>query len=330
MILRAFCAIIIVLAVFYTAVLAAAFLLRVWIHVRKRRFIQIEAGGEDILIVSPHQDDCVAIAGGYGIQTKEKGGNVRILYVTDGMEKGSPARRSEAAAAWIMAGVTEADLRFLEYPSLTGLTGRGEIDICIGRIEEEIRNRRPGTIFTPSYEGGHYQHDVVNYMTAEAVRRTGFRGRVFESPEYNFYLSFRTTPEKILSGLLRFVPFAATDYPPEPVSADPVFRLRMTEDQIATKKRMIAAFESQHPDMLVKRFGFEDRYQEMHATDYTKPPFDWDRSAARFLDGLKRLPGAGRVFSKMFRWTRTIHPDAGTTMTRIPMRNGRSPQTGDA
>jgi LmbE family N-acetylglucosaminyl deacetylase len=320
----------VIVAALYAAYLAAAFLLWVWTRVRSRKFTQIEAGGEDILIVAPHQDDCVAIAGGYGIQTKEKGGKVRILYVTDGMENGGPGRRSEALRAWALAGLKESDIRFLDYPSLTGLTGRDEIDACIVRIEEEIRNTGPGTIFTPLYEGGHYQHDVVNYMTAEAVRRTGFKGRVFESPEYNFFLSFRTTPEKILSGLLRFVPFAATDYPPEPVLGGPLYRLTMTEEQLRKKKRMIAAFESQHPDMLVKRFGFEDRFQEMHAYDYTNPPFDWDRSTARFLDGLKRLPVCGAVFSKMFRWTRTIHPDAGITMTRIPMRAGRSPQTGDA
>ncbi len=319
-----------ILASAYAVYLAAAFLLWVWILVRRRRLIPIEAGGEDVLIIAPHQDDCVAIAGGYGLQTKEKGGNVCILYATDGMENGGPARRSEALAAWALAGLKESDIRFLEYPSLTGLTARKEIDACIGVIEAEIRNRKPGTIFTPLYEGGHYQHDVVNYMTAEAVRRSGFKGRVFESPEYNFYLSFRATPEKILSGLLRFVPFATTDYPPEPVRPDPVYRLVMTEGQLRMKRRMMEAFTSQHPDMLVKRFGFEDRFQNMHAYDYTKPPFDYSRSAARFLDGLKRLPAVGAVFSGMFRWTRTIHPDAGVTITRIPMRDSRSPQTGEA
>jgi LmbE family N-acetylglucosaminyl deacetylase len=330
MIPHSFRTVLFVLAAFYAATLAAVFLLWVWIRIRKRMFRPIEAGGEDILIVAPHQDDCVAIAGGYALQTKARGGNVRVLYVTDGMENGTPARRSEALRAWAMAGVKEPDIRFLDYASLTGLTGRDEIDACIGLIESEIRNSRPETIFTPLYEGGHYQHDVVNYMTAEAVRRSGFGGRVFESPEYNFYLSFRTTPEKILSGLLRFVPFADYDYPPEPVLTDTVYRLHMTEDQLRTKRRMIEAFESQHPDMLVKRFGCEDRFQKMHAYDYTRPPFDWNRSAARFLDGLKRLPAAGVVFSKMFRWTRTIHPDPGITMTRIPARNSRSPQTGDA
>lgn len=327
---HAFWNLIAVLASACAVYLAAVLLVWARVRIRNRGFVPLEAGGEDILIVAPHQDDCVAIAGGYGIQTKEKGGNVRILYVTDGMENGSPARRSEAAAAWAMAGVGESNIRFLDYPSLTGLTARDEIDACIGRIEEEIREHRPGTIFTPLYEGGHYQHDVVNYMTAEAVRRAGFKGRVFESPEYNFFLSFRATPEKILAGLLRFVPFAGDGYPPEPVLPDAVYRLRMTDDQLRTKKRMIAAFESQHPDMLVKRFGFEDRYQELHAYDYAKPPFDWNRSAARFLDGLKRLPAAGALFSKMFRWTRTIHPEAGVTMTRIPMRDGRSHQTGEA
>ncbi len=330
MILRMLWTVLIILAVLYAAIMVAAFLLWVRTRLRKRRFRPIEAGGEDILIIAPHQDDCVAIAGGYGLQTKEKGGNVRVLYVTDGMENGTPARRSEALAAWALAGVKETDIRFLEYSSLTGLTAREEIDACIGIIEAEIRNRKPETIFIPLYEGGHYQHDVVNYMTAEAVRSSGFKGRVFESPEYNFYLSFRTTPEKILSGLIRFVPFTATGYPPEPVRPDPVYRLAMTEEQLRMKRRMIEAFESQHPDMLVTRFGFEDRFQDMHAYDYTKPPFDYSRSAARILDGLKRLPVAGVVFSKMFRWTRTIHPDAGYTITRIPMRDGRSPQTGEA
>lgn len=317
------------LASAYALYLAAAFLLWVRVLLRRRRFIPVEAGGEDILIVAPHQDDCVAIAGGYGIQTKEKGGSVRVLYVTDGMENGEPARRSEAFAAWAIAGVQASDIRFLEYPTLTGLAGRAEIDDCIRIIEDEIRGSRPGTIFTPLYEGGHYQHDVVSYMTAEAVRRSGFKGRVFESPEYNFYLSFRATPEKILSGLLRFVPFAAYDYPPEPVRPDPVYRLAMTAGQLDAKRRMIEAFASQHPDMLKKRFGFEDRYQKMHDYDYRRPPFDYSRSAARVLDGLKRMPAAGAVFSKMFRWTRTIHPDPGVRMTRIPMRDGRSPQTGE-
>jgi LmbE family N-acetylglucosaminyl deacetylase len=317
-----------VLAAGYAAYGAAAFLL--WIWIRKRKFDPIEAGGEDILIIAPHQDDCVAIAGGYALQTREKGGRVRILYVTNGVENGNPGRRSEAVRAWGLAGVPEKDLQFLKYPSLTGLLTRGEIEECIGQISEAVRKFKPGTVFTPLYEGGHYQHDVVNYMTAEALKRAEFRGNAYESPEYNFYLSFRTTPEKILSGLLRFVPFAGTDYPPEPVLADPVYRLRMTEGQMRMKKRMIAAFESQHPDQLVKRFGFEDRYQKMHEHDYAKPPFDYGRSTARFLDGLKRLPAAGRFFSKMFKWTRTIHPAPGYTITRIPMREEASPLPGDA
>jgi LmbE family N-acetylglucosaminyl deacetylase len=312
----------------YAAYCAAALLL--WIRVKRRKFESLEAGGEDILIIAPHQDDCVAIAGGYALQTREKGGKVRILYVTDGLENGSAGRRSEAVRAWGLAGVRETDLRFLAYPSLTGLLTRKEIDAGIGEISGEILKYGPGTIFTPLYEGGHYQHDAVNYMTAEAVRRTGFKGNVYESPEYNFYLSFMTTPEKILAGLARFIPFVRTDYPPEPVRGDRVIRLRMTNDQKRTKRRMIAAFESQHPEQLEKRFGFEDRYQKMHGHDYTKPPFDYSRSAARFLDGMKRLPAIGGVFSKMFKWTRTIHPAPGYTITRIPMRDEASPLPGDA
>jgi LmbE family N-acetylglucosaminyl deacetylase len=326
--LRTFQTAILILAAGYAAYCAAAAAL--WLAVRRKRFEPLEAGGEDILIVAPHQDDCVAIAGGYALQTREKGGRVRILYVTDGFENGAPGRRSEAARAWRLAGVPETDLNFLEYPSLTGLLTRREIDRAIGQISRAIADARPGTVFVPLYEGGHYQHDVVNYMTAEAMKAADFRGKAYEAPEYNFYLSFRTTPEKILSGMLRFVPFAGRDYAPEPVLGDPVYRLTMTESQMRLKKEMLAAFESQHPDQLVRRFGFADRYQRMHGHDYGLPPFDYGRSAARILDGLKRLPVAGRAFSKMFKWTRTIHPAPEVTITRIPAREEASPQRGDA
>jgi LmbE family N-acetylglucosaminyl deacetylase len=289
-----------------------------WLSVILRRRESVECRGEDILIIAPHQDDCVAMAGGYAIRTLEMGGRVTVLYATDGFEDGRDFRRLEALDAWRVAGLGADRIHFMDYPGLRGFTGRAELDRCTGEIEGWIREVRPGTIFIPLYEGGHYQHDAVNYMVSAAARRTGFKGAVYEAPEYNFFLSFRTTPEKILSGFMRFIPLVRHDYPPEAVTPDALLHLEMTPREIEKKKEMLSRFKTQHPDQLVLRFGFEDRYQPLHAYDYRRPPFDYGRSAARTLDRLKAMPLVGGPVSKMFKWTRTIHPDRDYFMTRIP------------
>jgi LmbE family N-acetylglucosaminyl deacetylase len=289
-----------------------------WIAVMRRKRTVIECGGEDILIVAPHQDDCVAIAGGYALQTLEKGGRVTVLYATDGTEDDKVTRKQEALDAWHAAGLGAESLHFLGHHILNGLVTREEIGRCTEEIAEWIRRTRPGTVFIPMYEGGNFQHDVVNYMVSTAVRRTGFKGRVYEAPEYNFFLSFRTTPEKILSGFMRFIPFVRHDYPPEPVLGDELLHLRMTSVQIEKKAEMLSRFRTQQPEQLVIRFGFEDRYQKLHDYDYRRPPFDYDRSAAKTINRLKAMPLLGKPVSRMFKWTKTIHPDPDTVMTRIP------------
>lgn len=289
-----------------------------WARVIRRGRDFVECRGEDILIVAPHQDDCVAMAGGYAIRTLEMGGRVTVLYATDGRENGRDYRRREALDAWRVAGLNADSVHFMDYPGLSGFTGRAELDRCTREIEGWIRRIRPDVIFIPLYEGGHYQHDAVNYMVSAAVRRTGFKGKVYEAPEYNFFLSFRTTPEKILSGFMRFIPLVRHDYPPEPVTGGSLLHLKMTPAQIEKKKKMLSRFRTQHPDQLVLRFGFEDRYQPLHEYDYRRSPFDYGRSAARTLDRLKSMPLVGGPVSKMFKWTRTIHPDRDYFMTRIP------------
>jgi LmbE family N-acetylglucosaminyl deacetylase len=306
------------LALYFIYCVVAAVL---WIYIIRKKKTYIACRGEDILIVAPHQDDCVAIAGGYAIQTKAMGGRVKVLYVTDGNKDDKVTRKQEALDAWYVIGSDEKDIHFLKYHSLTSLTTREEIEQCTDEIADFILKNQPKTIFVSLYEGGNYQHDVVNYMVSEAVQKAGFMGTVYESPEYNFYLSFKTTPEKILSGFARFIPFFRYDYPPEPILEDEVLRLKMTPEQIRIKKDMLSKFKTQNPKQLIIRFGFEDRYQRLHNYDYSRPPFDYEKSVAKILNLLKALPIVGRMFSKMFKWTRTIHSSSDYNLTRIPMKS---------
>lgn len=290
----------------------------VWFLSKKRKRYPMNANGENILVIAPHQDDCVAMAGGYAIQTIKKGGKVKVLYLTDGPENDKVTRRNEALEAWRMLGLNASDLVFLPYHTLTGFTIPEEIRQCTEDITKWIKTFQPQTIFVPLYEGGHFQHDAANYMVHCAVKRIGFSGEIYEAPLYNFYVSLRTTPEKILSGFLRYVPFVHISYPPEPVQNDSLFELDMSSEEIELKKQMLSCFRTQQPHQLVARFGFPDRYQKFHAYDYTKPPFSYQYSIARIINWLKEVPVIQKLVFQMFKWTRTIHPDPRYTITRIP------------
>ncbi|MEJ2627402.1 MAG: PIG-L family deacetylase [bacterium] len=166
------------------------------IQKQERRYIQ--AKGEDILIIAPHQDDCVAIAGGYAVQTVEKGGHVYILYITDGYEEDRVTRRQEAVKAWSTFSETSVTLDFLPYINNKSFLSREEIDKGIDEITNYIKRVNPETIFVPLYEGGHYQHDVINYMVSRALKNLAIDCTVYESPIYNFFMSFKTTAMIIL------------------------------------------------------------------------------------------------------------------------------------
>jgi LmbE family N-acetylglucosaminyl deacetylase len=296
---------------------ASASILKLGIAIRRKHWMT--AGGEDILIIASHPDDCVAIAGGYAIQTVALGGKVNVLYTTGGAEGDSEIRKREAEAAWGVIGIQPDAIHFLPHRYFTGFIQRPEIEAGTAEIEAWICNLHPGTIFVPLFEGGNYQHDVTNFMAVRAAKIAEFTGRIWESPEYNFYFSLRTTPEKILCALGRAIPFVSCRYPPEPVRSDRVYHLRMKNMERSTKCRMLARFKTQNPYQLIARFGFEDRYQALHDYDYTKPPFSYEHSLAHRLQRLKSKPLIGKAVSKAVIWTRTIHPDPAVLMTRLPL-----------
>ncbi|MFO7891225.1 MAG: PIG-L family deacetylase [bacterium] len=297
----------------------SGFILWLYHSIQKKNKTFIQSKGEVILIIAPHQDDCVAIAGGYAVQTVEKGGHVHILYTTDGYQDDKVTRKQEAVKAWSMLGTQSVTLDFLPYNNNASFLYKEEIDKVIDEIGTYILKVRPETIFIPLYEGGHYQHDVTNYMVSKALEKFNVHCSVYESPVYNFYMSLKTTPEKILSGLVRFIPLVSYDYPPEPVRNDKVYFLKMTDAQLQKKKDIISEFKTQTPHKLIERWGFCDRYQKQHAYDYSKPPFNYKKSIAKKVHKMKSLPLIGKVMRKMMIWSTTIHPDPYYTMTKIPL-----------
>jgi LmbE family N-acetylglucosaminyl deacetylase len=296
----------------------------VWYRLHRRTFQELRSRGENVLIVAPHQDDGVAVAGGYAVQTLEMGGRVTVLFMTDGPPRDKTTRRREAVDAWGEIGVGESSLIFLPYSTRFAFLSLEEIEEGIREMERIFREVKPETVFVSLYEGGNYQHDVINYMVRRVV--DGFPSPVdvdvYEGAEYNFYFSPRTTPERILSGLCFFLPGIRYAYPPEFTRRDPVYQVNLTRSQLLKKRAMLARFLSQRPEHLILRFGFPDRFQRFHRYDYTRPPFRYIPSLAWLINRLKGIPLFGWLVSRAVKWTRTIHADPKVEMTRIPLPEG--------
>jgi LmbE family N-acetylglucosaminyl deacetylase len=290
-----------------------------WIFIVGRRKNYIPAADGNILIVAPHQDDGVAMAGGHAIQTLQNGDDVTILFITDGYEDDKVTRKQEALNAWALIGLDAKHLQFLKHHNYVGLLEKNEIDKCIEEIKECIERTNPGTVFVPLYEGGNYQHDLTNYMVTRAIESLNCELKIFEAPIYNFFFSFMTTPEKIMSGAIRFIPFMKYHYSAEPIRSEPLYYLKMSPQQIKLKQEMLSKFNTQNPHRLIERLGFEDRFQLMHNYDYHLPPFNYETSPVKVINFLKAMPVIGRVMSKMVKWTRTIHPSPNYTITKIPL-----------
>ncbi|MFT3707041.1 MAG: PIG-L family deacetylase [Archangium sp.] len=73
----------------------------------------------DLLVIAPHPDDEVLIAGGRISQTIARGGRVAVILVTNGdytCERDGYQREAESIAALTFLGVKQSDVHFLGYP----------------------------------------------------------------------------------------------------------------------------------------------------------------------------------------------------------------------
>lgn len=258
-------------------------------------------GREKLLIIVAHQDDETIIAGGAMQQVCRAGGIVQIVYTTDGgaaQPVGSLAReelvqrrRREALSALALAGVTEEHAHFLDCESGSTFLRPESVAQLGGQLGRVVLDFQPDKILLGAFEGGNLEHDVTNFLVARAAARAGFPlPQIWEAPEYNrFHLR-----EPVYQRLHRVCPFAFA-WPPRFLpegSRGEV--LPMTTAEMATKRHMLACFESQAHVRLVERFSFPDRFRLLPCYDYKAGPFNSRKSRRfrfnRFLNGSAAFP----------------------------------------
>jgi LmbE family N-acetylglucosaminyl deacetylase len=245
---------------------------------------------ERLLILAPHQDDCVLCAGGIGIRNTRLGGETFIVYfVQDEMLGMAERRAAEAEEAWSLAGVAPDHLRQLDLlpplysrkPDCLPAAARE-----IGRLIDEIK---PAVLIMPMFEGGHIHHDIASQLVS-LVLGDKPSVRVFESPEYSPFFSLRHTPHRVIAQCGRWL-FGLCSYygPPDGVDERSIYKISLDEGELALKRQMLGTFASQNGPSLAQASAYPDRIVEWRPRPYRARPFRVERSYLRFVLALERV-----------------------------------------
>jgi LmbE family N-acetylglucosaminyl deacetylase len=266
---------------------------------------------ERLLIVAPHQDDCVICAGGVGVRNARLGGATQIVYLVQEEDEAVARRRlEEMNSAWALAGVSPEHLIHLNLLPALRKRDPAKLVSATAALRNVIEKFAPSVIVMPMFEGGHIHHDMANHVMSSIL--TTIPGVVaYESPEYSPYLSLRWTPHRILSLCGRWL-FGLVAYygPPDGVDSRTIWKVRLTSDELRIKRQMLAAVVSQNGASLARTRSYPDRLVLWSPKERLYRPFSPENSYLSFVSAL------GRMIS--IKWAARLFPVQVGTIGREP------------
>ena len=134
------------------------------------------------LFMFAHPDDEVLITGTMK-QLLDHGAEVDAAWVTCGDYFGNiETRLRELARVTAILGLKENSIHLLRLPDL-GLVSM--LNQAADKVADMLKSVKPDVIFSNAYEGGHPDHDAVNFLAYEASYRAGLKPKLYEFPLYN-------------------------------------------------------------------------------------------------------------------------------------------------
>ncbi|SKA37231.1 N-acetylglucosaminyl deacetylase, LmbE family [Enhydrobacter aerosaccus] len=249
-----------------------------------------------LLILAPHEDDCVIAAGGIGIRNHALGGATRIVYLApDPLPTMAATRAEEARAAWGNGGVAPASLMHLDLLPPLRQRDPHRLRLAATRLRSIIDEFSPTVLVMPMFEGGHIHHDMVVGLIGSIVTAED-RFEIFEAPEYSPYVSLQYTPHRVIALCTRWLLGLVSYYgPPDGIDGRPVLKVRLRPDEIERKRGMLGAFVSQNAGSLMETRCYPDRLVRWDRTRRHRRPFEFRVSYAAFALAAQRLLPAALV-----------------------------------
>ena len=247
-----------------------------------------------LLILSPHEDDCVISCGGIGPRNHALGGATRIVYLAPDETPGLPERRAEEArTAWQQAGVAPSDLMHLDLLPRLRQRHPQKLRAAGARLRAIIDEFQPTVLVMPMFEGGHIHHDMVAGLIGTIVTPAD-SFEIYEAPEYSPYASLRFTPHRVIALCTRWLVLVSYYGPPDGIDGRPVLKFRLTAAELDAKRRMLGAFVSQNAPSLMETRSYPDRLVR-RAPGVRRHPFERRGSFLAFALAARRILPAALV-----------------------------------
>ncbi len=227
--------------------------------------------------VLAHPDDEVFLAGLLRARL-EQGRAVHCAWITSGEASGGAVRReAELRRAVGILGLPDQAVHLARFPNRGLLPLLWDVAAWLAALFAALE---PAEIFSTAYEGGHIDHDAVNWAVHKAWTTAAPLAATHEFPLYN-----RTGP-----WLLRG--WRINDFPP---GSEGVRHFRPSRAQLACKYSLMRTYRSQWPDLLPFRMLMPARrylrtgepFRPLpRQRDYSIPPhagwLNYERNPGRF------------------------------------------------
>jgi LmbE family N-acetylglucosaminyl deacetylase len=182
---------------------------------------------EKYLCLFAHPDDDVFIAGTMKLLV-DQGAELDAAWLTSGDYFGLGDRREkELTKAMAILGLDGSRVHRLRFPDL-GLLAR--LDEAADDVADLMDQAQPTVVLADAFEGGHPDHDCVNFLAFEGAFRAGIKPEIVEFPLYNG------------AGHLYHLGWKINSFP----DGDPSVQYNpLTDAAVTCKFRMIRSYPSQ-------------------------------------------------------------------------------------
>lgn len=232
------------------------------------------------LFMFAHPDDEVLISGTMK-QLIDQGAEVVAAWVTCGEYFGNiETRLRELARVIALLGLKENSVHLLRLPDL-GLVSM--LDQAADTVADMLKSVKPDAIFANAYEGGHPDHDAVNFLAYEASCRADLKPKLYEFPLYN------------ATGSILYFRWRVNAFPNDGI---PVLHNPLSKSEIKCKLLTIRTYVSQWMYMaparlVVSRFRLASVGEPYRICppdrDHTKRPHEGMLSYERWVNSFMKI-----------------------------------------
>ena len=260
--------------------------INLWLLFIRPRIVNLSM--HNALILAAHPDDCVIMAGEYGIKALQAGKLVNIIYMTCGDicadSDYARIRHSEALFAWSKARLPPENIMFIDAPESKLRGAANQDDICKLQIKKSILDAVSGLpmgskIFIPAAGESHVDHRTLRKQAITAILESNRQDiEVYEAPEYSNYCSLICNPFGAIRNIFRLLPggwriakFIVGDSSFTTFGTNAI-KLPYDQHRLNLKCEMLKAFVSQNSDKMCENFCRPDVFRpinlrKMHIKD---------------------------------------------------------------